>query len=216
MTPSLTDRIEARLRAVPWKPDPGCNQIHPKPVWDCCYGTPDYPAMARAVAEEVEGGIAGLKTWIGDLQSGLYINCVYCGFRYGPGESMPATLPDAGETLAATALREHVEKCPDHPMSHLKARTLAAEARVKELAADRDTWHDDFQSAIRSLDSERERVRVLRKALESIMNYADDPPCSASLDGSCDKGYHNEHGRAILQARAALAALPGQPGEEER
>jgi len=64
--------------------------------------------------------IERLRGWVGDLQSGLFINCVYCGFRYGPGESTPATLPEAGETLAATALREHVEQCQDHPMSRLK------------------------------------------------------------------------------------------------
>ena len=68
----------------------------------------------------LEEEIERLRGWIGDLQSGLYINCVYCGFRYGPGESTPATLPEAGETLAATALREHAERCPDHPMSRLK------------------------------------------------------------------------------------------------
>ena len=68
--------------------------------------------------------IRRLKQWIDDLQAGLFINCVYCGFRYGPGESMPATLPEAGETLAAAALREHIERCPDHPMSRFK-RDLA-------------------------------------------------------------------------------------------
>ena len=65
--------------------------------------------------------VVRLRNWVNDLQSGLYINCVYCGFRYGPGESTPATLPEAGETLAGAALREHVEKCPDHPMSRLKS-----------------------------------------------------------------------------------------------
>ena len=75
---------------------------------------------AGLVIAEQGREIEGLKDWVGDLQGGLYINCVYCGFRYGPGESTPATLPEAGETLAATALREHVERCPNHPMSRLK------------------------------------------------------------------------------------------------
>ena len=48
-----------------------------------------------------------LKQWISDLQSGMYINCVYCGHRYGP--------------KMADILKEHIEKCPEHPMSHLKA-----------------------------------------------------------------------------------------------
>ena len=31
-----------------------------------------------------EEKMAMLRQWIDDLQSGMYINCVYCGHRYGP------------------------------------------------------------------------------------------------------------------------------------
>lgn len=66
-----------------------------------------------------------LRAWVNDLQSGMYVNCVYCGHRYGPGETTPVTM--------ANALKAHVESCPKHPMSALKARAEAAEQRVREL-----------------------------------------------------------------------------------
>jgi hypothetical protein len=55
---------------------------------------------------------ARLRAWVADLQSGMYVNCVYCGYRYGPKTTTPVSLADV--------LKEHVEKCPKHPMSALK------------------------------------------------------------------------------------------------
>lgn len=54
-----------------------------------------------------------LAAWIDDLQAGAYINCVYCGHRYGPDDEIPSTM--------AQVLKEHIEVCPEHPMSALKA-----------------------------------------------------------------------------------------------
>lgn len=54
-----------------------------------------------------------LRQWVHDLQSGMYVNCVYCGHRYGPQETTPVTMADA--------LKEHIAQCPQHPMSALKA-----------------------------------------------------------------------------------------------
>lgn len=58
------------------------------------------------------------RKWINDLQSGMYINCVYCGHRYGPKDETPSSMADV--------LREHIEKCPKHPL-------CAARARIEEL-----------------------------------------------------------------------------------
>lgn len=71
--------------------------------------------------------IERLQKWVTDLQSGLYVNCVYCGHRYGPGETTPVSMADA--------LKAHVEQCPAHPMSALK--TLL----VNIVTAHRDTGH---------------------------------------------------------------------------
>jgi hypothetical protein len=59
-----------------------------------------------------------LKQWVADLQSGMFVNCVYCGHRYGPGETAPVAMADA--------LKAHVAVCPEHPMSGLLKATTAA------------------------------------------------------------------------------------------
>jgi hypothetical protein len=56
--------------------------------------------------------VAQLQKWVNDLQSGMYVNCVYCGYRYGPADEMPVSMGDM--------LKEHIEHCPEHPMSKLK------------------------------------------------------------------------------------------------
>jgi DNA-directed RNA polymerase subunit RPC12/RpoP len=56
--------------------------------------------------------ICELRSWIDDLQSGMYVNCVYCGHRYGPKDQVPSTM--------ASVLKQHIEQCPKHPMSELK------------------------------------------------------------------------------------------------
>jgi hypothetical protein len=53
-----------------------------------------------------------LRQWVDDLHSGMYVNCIYCGHRYGPADITPASRADA--------LKEHIESCPDHPMAALK------------------------------------------------------------------------------------------------
>ncbi len=62
--------------------------------------------------ERLQNELARYKRWVKDLQSGMYINCVYCGHRYGPADEVPASM--------AEALKNHVENCPEHPMSALK------------------------------------------------------------------------------------------------
>ena len=62
--------------------------------------------------------IERLRQWVNDLQSGMYINCVYCGHRYGPRDEVPATMTDV--------LKEHIEQCPEHPCSELKAALIEA------------------------------------------------------------------------------------------
>lgn len=88
---------------------------------------------AHFVRVEAEGTkeVERLKTWVNDLQSGMYVNCVYCGHRYGPGETTPVSMADA--------LKAHVETCKHHPMNalreeveRLRARAQAAEGLAEE------------------------------------------------------------------------------------
>jgi hypothetical protein len=62
--------------------------------------------------------IERLNSWISDLQSGMYVNCVYCGHRYGPEKDTPVAM--------AEILKRHVAQCPEHPMSKLKELLVAA------------------------------------------------------------------------------------------
>ena len=62
-----------------------------------------------------------LQEWVNDLQAGMYINCVYCGHRYGPDDEVPVAMADV--------LKEHIEQCPQHPMSKLKEQLAAAEEK---------------------------------------------------------------------------------------
>lgn len=67
-----------------------------------------------------------LRAWVNDCQSGMYINCVYCGHRYGPRESTPVAMADV--------LKAHIEKCPKHPLSHAKAEIERLRAIVDKQA----------------------------------------------------------------------------------
>lgn len=76
-----------------------------------------------------------LRHWIDDLQSGMFINCVYCGHRYGPRESTPVSMADV--------LKEHVMRCPEHPLSklntensELRAQLGGMQMTIRELTAD--------------------------------------------------------------------------------
>lgn len=62
--------------------------------------------------EQAEKEVERYKKWVDDLQAGMYVNCVYCGHRYGPADEVSASKADL--------LTQHIEKCPAHPMSGLK------------------------------------------------------------------------------------------------
>ncbi len=64
------------------------------------------------------------KRWINDLQSGMYVNCVYCGHRYGPAKDTPVSMADA--------LKAHIENCPAHPMSKLKTENALLKQRCDQ------------------------------------------------------------------------------------
>lgn len=80
---------------------------------------------AEVRASDAAKKIVQLEKWIADLQSGMYVNCVYCGHRYGPKEGTPTSMADV--------LKAHVEECPQHPMSKLKRDIEAALAEVNLL-----------------------------------------------------------------------------------
>lgn len=64
-----------------------------------------------------------LQQWVNDLQAGMFINCVYCGHRYGPDDEVPESMADV--------LKEHIEQCPEHPMSKIKKQCEILEGTVQ-------------------------------------------------------------------------------------
>lgn len=80
--------------------------------------------------------IERLQQWVADCQSGMYVNCVYCGHRYGPREETPTSMADV--------LKEHVEECKKHPMS--KLRDLVE--RIDRIATSEDQVADDDTEAM--------------------------------------------------------------------
>jgi DNA-directed RNA polymerase subunit RPC12/RpoP len=75
-----------------------------------------------------------LIDWVNDLQSGMYINCVYCGHRYGHKKNTPATMADI--------LKQHIEKCPKHPMSHLKRENRGLKAENQRQAKEIERFRE--------------------------------------------------------------------------
>jgi DNA-directed RNA polymerase subunit RPC12/RpoP len=61
---------------------------------------------------ECDAEIRRLEQMVDDLQSEMYVNCVYCGHRYGPRETTPVSMADA--------LKAHIETCQKHPMSRMR------------------------------------------------------------------------------------------------
>ncbi|HUV84241.1 MAG TPA: hypothetical protein VMV86_00945 [Methanosarcinales archaeon] len=81
-----------------------------------------------------------LYRWVSDLQRGIYVNCVYCGHRYGPESDTPVSMADV--------LKEHIEQCKEHPMSKLKheidANDSALERERRGVASIIEQYTTDF------------------------------------------------------------------------
>jgi len=89
----------------------------------------------QGICREAIEKIESLKKWINDLQSGMYVNCVYCGYCYGSKINTPVSMADI--------LKEHIEKCPEHPMYQLKLTNEEFDKRHKELIQEIETL-DNF------------------------------------------------------------------------
>jgi hypothetical protein len=91
---------ELRAAEMKWVEPPGEARgfgRNPKVIWEAL------------VSERVEN--ERLMQWVDDLQSGMFVNCVYCGHRYGRQDEVLASMADI--------LKAHIAQCPKHPMSEL-------------------------------------------------------------------------------------------------
>ena len=106
----------------------GCKLDYEGAICSCGYGCKyrdEHIATLEARVKELEdkgvwyqkrcdwyaGELELRQAWVDDLQAGMYINCIYCGHRYGPDTEVTATMADI--------LKEHIEQCPKHPMSEM-------------------------------------------------------------------------------------------------
>ena len=102
-------------------------------------------ALLSASLKQETAAREAAERWVRDLQSGMYVNCVYCGHRYGPGETTPVSMADA--------LKAHVEACPKHPMSALRAERDRLVQGMREIIAEYGPRSDAGKRAQRYLDS---------------------------------------------------------------
>lgn len=103
------------------------------------------------------------RRWVNDLQSGMYINCVYCGHRYGPKDKVPCTMADA--------LKQHIEQCPKHPMSSLRAEL--ADLKDGLTAAHMDGFASGKAEATEMLRKREGQLEELRAEVKAYREVED-------------------------------------------
>ena len=77
-----------------------------------------------------------LRGWVSDLQSQMYVNCTYCGHRFGRDDQVPASMADV--------LKQHIAVCPLHPMSKLIRAATGAGHLIASLLAVREGATDEL------------------------------------------------------------------------
>ena len=114
-----------------------------------------------------------LQHWVQDLQKGMFINCVYCGHRYGRNDEVPATMADV--------LKEHIEQCPKHPMSALKIELATwkkswelYEAELQEKDIDIANIRGHLISSNKSAERRGETIKQLEVALSAAIAKIDE------------------------------------------
>ncbi len=123
-----------------------------------------------ALIEHLMGEVSRYREWVNDLQSGMYVNCVYCGHRYGPSEETPVSMADV--------LKEHIEHCPEHPMSKLKAEN----ERIRQT----HVAHEAYQSLLDELEHvKRERDAAVSNVKAVVTHY----PCYVCAHSQSRNGY---------------------------
>jgi hypothetical protein len=107
--------------------------------------------------------IERLEKWIDDLQSGMYINCVYCGHRYPPGTN----------AIKRKVLHEHIKICPKHPLSKAEIRIKELEEENKVLEKEVDRLQEVFQVLNEAHIKAETKIKELHQDLDREMTYKD-------------------------------------------
>ncbi len=100
-----------------------------------------------------------LHRWISDLQRGIYVNCVYCGHRYGPEDEVPTSMADV--------LKEHIEHCPEHPMSKLKQEFAQLQEQLKYAEGAMEIEAFDARQLRQDVELLAAQATIMREALKA-------------------------------------------------
>ncbi len=120
----------------------------------------DSHATLIAEISKLKADLAEARQWVNDLQSGMYINCVYCGHRYGPNTEVAASMADV--------LKQHVEQCPKHPMSKLKAEIAKLKADIAWMEEDGDVGDELVADVVADNERLQEELAEARELLMRI------------------------------------------------
>jgi DNA-directed RNA polymerase subunit RPC12/RpoP len=140
---------------------------------------------AADIIEAQQQEIDRLQRWVNDLQSGMYVNCVYCGHRYGMENDTPVAMADV--------LKEHIEHCSKHPMSKLKQEI----ERLRDENISIRNWNAcEKEQYEQLLESDKRRIKLEEqieaqqreiKQLEYTLKKARDLIENANSNGICDR-----------------------------
>lgn len=154
----------------------------------------DLKALTTVTRERDEA-----RAWVKDLQSGMYINCVYCGHRYGPKENTPSSRADV--------LTAHIEQCPQHPMSALKTQLATVKAerdRLQEV----NSINADLRDGLHRASKEHAALRTALAQPVTRWQGTSDYWRSA---GACADDLDRLLAPQFEQPRAVPKAEPEQP-----
>ncbi len=149
---------------------------------------------------ELESEVERLQAWINDLQSGMCINCVYCGHRYGPDPGTPVAMADV--------LKQHIEQCSKHPLSQAKAE-------IERLKEERDMAADACNMNIADNVSLRADLATLEQYVGNSIVMSDYKDC-ADMREHLErlKGQNLNCLNTILKLRKALRQAYNYMGDE--
>lgn len=107
---------------------------------------------------------ARLRTWVNELHAGMTVNCVYCGHNYGPSKDTPVAMADV--------LKAHIEVCPEHPMSKLKAELDEYRSGFLASKTARGQLAEANRAGMEELVNLRKKVDSLELAADVIASLA--------------------------------------------
>ena len=109
-----------------------------------------------------------LEAWIDDLQSGMYINCVYCGHRYGPNSG--ATTKDFNMTMRKS-LEDHIAECPKHPLSFAKKKIERLKTALAGLVGEADEQSlRKMKNIIKSAPMPDDERDLMESAIDDLLD----------------------------------------------